>query len=135
MSDGTSNLGCTERFAGSPTLDVFRTETDAFGNAGLTTFRAGMNVRHMKYWGKWGLILSSGSRLHDVSRDNMLCMTQSLPTWTVRRDVISRIAGSCLTYAADQARLYANVFREQKFRPGTPRTSRYRSERFVEMGM
>jgi hypothetical protein len=53
MADMQSDLGCSDCFPGFPTLDVFRTETDAFGNAGLTTFRAGMNVRHMRYWGKW----------------------------------------------------------------------------------
>ncbi|KAG7528034.1 hypothetical protein FFLO_06454 [Filobasidium floriforme] len=39
------------RSSGEPHLDIFRTETDSFGNAGLTTFRSGMDVRYMEYWG------------------------------------------------------------------------------------
>lgn len=52
----------SRRLAGvPPCLDVHRTDTDSFGNAGLTTFRAGMDVRFMEYWGKFrGRTMSCG---------------------------------------------------------------------------
>lgn len=37
--------------AEGPALDVFRTVADAFGNAGLTTFRPGLDLGYMEYWG------------------------------------------------------------------------------------
>lgn len=53
---------------GEPHLDVFRTETDSFGNAGLTTFRAGLDVRYMEYWGESGVM--TVGRLHHAARDD-----------------------------------------------------------------
>ena len=52
--------------AGEPHLDIFRTEADSFGNAGLTTFRSGMDVRYMEYWGEFWIALSIDPRHHAV---------------------------------------------------------------------